>query len=316
MSKSTRPAATANSSPPSPRESELSAIIITKSSNLERIGTRVKAKVDLGLIPPSIYESFQLSHDQHYFAVDRLKATLASKGVRFREVGRSDAIDLAGISAVFSVGGDGTLLAATDKVKGRTPIIGIKSSDTSIGYLCAADRHHIDEAVGAFCQGRLAYTPRPRMVALIHHEDPRTPSITTEPVLNDFLFANAHPAATSRYVLRVGDVQEDHKSSGIWLATPSGSTAGIMAAGGIAQDSVSGEFQYLVREMYAADEVKRTLCGGTFVPGKDRIEITNLNPKGVLALDGSKISYELHLGSVVTFAEAKPAYIASPLAIG
>lgn len=309
--------ADSNSSPRTPhaREGEVATIIITKSSNLERIGATVKTKVDQGLVPSSVYEAFEVAHDQHYATLAALKAELTSHGVRFREAGRSDAIDLTGIRAVFSVGGDGTLLAATDSVDGRTPVIGIKSSDSSIGYLCAADAEHIPETVTAFCQGRLSYTPRPRMAAEIYHDRGDSPSVITPPVLNDFLFANSHPAATSRYVLRVGSAEEDHKSSGIWLATPSGSTAGIMAAGGEQQDSVSGAFQYLVREMYAGDEVARKLRGGTFVPGVDRIEIINLNPEGILALDGSRLNYDLHMGSMVRFVAAEPALVAAPIAL-
>lgn len=289
------------------------AIVITKSSNLERIGAKVKVKVDHGLIPASVYDNFVKAHDQHYAAIKALKESLEARGISYREVSRSEALDCSGVSAVFSVGGDGTLLAATDKVTGAVPVIGIKSSDTSIGYLCAADRHRIPEAVEAFATGGLTYTPRKRMAAQIYHEGIHAPSVVTVPVLNDFLFANSHPAATSRYVLRVGEAEEDQKSSGIWLATPSGSTAGIMAAGGEPQDSVKGQFQYLVREMYKGDEVQRLLRGGTFVPGKDVLTITNLNPEGILALDGSKICYDLHLGSVVTFVAAEPALIAAPL---
>lgn len=291
-----------------------SALIVTKSSNLERIGQKVKAKVERGLIPSFVYDNFLTAHDQHYAAIEALKDQLDAHGVGFTEASRSDRIDAgARFDAVFSVGGDGTLLAATDQVGGDIPIIGIKSSDTSIGYLCAADRERIPEVVAAFNAGTLSYTPRPRMVARIHCDDPAAPSRTTVPVLNDFLFANSHPAATSRYVLQVGDTIEEHKSSGIWLATPSGSTAGVMAAGGTAQDSVTGAFQYLVREMYAGDEVPRTLTGGIFVPGRDTLTITNLNPEGLLALDGSRITYELPLGAAITFAPCAPALLAARL---
>lgn len=299
-----------------PGSAARSALIVTKSSNLERIGDKVKARVDRGLIPSFIYDNFIIAHDQHYGAIQALKDELDRHGVPFVEASRSDKIK--GVAddrfdAVFSVGGDGTLLAATDQVGGSIPIIGIKSSDTSIGYLCTADRHRIPAVVAAYCAGSLDYTPRPRMVAHIHCDDPKVPTQTTVPVLNDFLFANSHPAATSRYVLQVGEVTEEHKSSGIWLATPAGSTAGVMAAGGTPQHSVTGQFQYLVREMYAGDEVKRTLTGGTFVPGTDPIVITNLNPEGLLALDGSKITYDLPLGAVVTFAPCPPATIAERL---
>lgn len=292
----------------------LTALLVTKSSNLERIGEKVKARVDRGLIPSFVYDNFVIAHDQHYAAIEALKDELDAQGVTFVEASRSDRIDAgADFDAVFSVGGDGTLLAATDQVGGKIPIIGIKSSDTSIGYLCTADRERIPEVVAAYCAGTLAYTPRPRMVAHIHCDEPGKPSRTTVPVLNDFLFANSHPAATSRYVLTVGAVTEEHKSSGIWLATPAGSTAGVMAAGGTAQDSVTGDFQYLVREMYAGDEVPRTLVGGSFVPGIDTLTITNLNPEGLLALDGSRITYDLPLGAVVTFGPCAPALIAAKL---
>ena len=48
----------------------------------------------------------------------------------------------------------------------------------------------------------------------------------TVAVINDVLIAHKNPAATSRYLLELNKTKEEQRSSGIWIATPMGSTAG------------------------------------------------------------------------------------------
>jgi NAD+ kinase len=86
------------------------------------------------------------------------------------------------------------------------------------------------------------------------------------PALNDLLLANPIPAGVSRF--RLGKmsatatgffntgVREDYGprtqfsinawSSGMWVCTPTGSTAAMKAAGGVVQATSSSDMQYMV----------------------------------------------------------------------
>ena len=68
------------------------------------------------------------------------------------------------------------------------------------------------------------------------------------PILNDILVAHANPAAVSKYDIHLEEGAETQKSSGIWIATPAGSTAAIRSAGGYVLPLESQTIQYLIRE--------------------------------------------------------------------
>ena len=68
-----------------------------------------------------------------------------------------------------------------------------------------------------------------------------------QPALNDVLVAHVQPAATSRYRLTLGRRSEEHRSSGLWVATAAGSTAGIRSAGGRPMPLTSRRIQFRAR---------------------------------------------------------------------
>ena len=70
-----------------------------------------------------------------------------------------------------------------------------------------------------------------------------------EAALNDVLIAHQHPAATSRYLVRLGRISETHRSSGLWVSTPAGSTAGIRSSGGAVLPLRSRRLQFRAREL-------------------------------------------------------------------
>lgn len=276
-------------------------LIITKSTNYEQIGSQVEEKVSQGQIKSSVFKELETSHRQHYLAIEQIKSCLNKAGHEFVEHIRTSPLDLTNIKAVFSIGGDGTLLTACEKVDGKIPVIGIRSSDSSVGYLCAGGIDKIPKIVDAFTQNSLKYTKRTRLVARIYQESLEQAPKITKPVLNDFLFANSHPAGTSRYLIQFRDQMEEHKSSGVWIATPSGSTAAILASGGICQDPEKGGCQFRVRELYAGEANQKKVTGSLFDPNKDVLRITNFNTEAILSPDGSRSTYSLSMGAVVEF---------------
>ena len=119
--------------------------------------------------------------------------------------------------------------------------------------------------------------------------------ILSKPVLNDFLYTHKSPSCTTRYALSFNGVSEEHKSSGIWFATPTGSTAAIGAAGGVRQEKNETCFQYKVRELYSHKPGLFSLYGGLYNPDQDKLTIINHNTEAILAIDGQHGSIPLEL---------------------
>ena len=85
-------------------------------------------------------------------------------------------------------------------------------------------------------------------------------------VLNDVLFCHECPAATTRYLIRHGAIEEEHKSSGVWVGPAAGSTAAQRSAGGRVLPPTSTQMQYVVREPYVSNGTRYQLTHGLLEP--------------------------------------------------
>jgi NAD+ kinase len=134
------------------------------------------------------------------------------------------------LDAVLTLGGDGTLLRGARLLHGaRTPLLGVNLG--RVGFLTTASAQTLDWALDALV--RRAYTTEERLtlVASIVNREGRQ---RDEPaVLNDVV---VHKGGVARVVrLRVavdGDEVGQYSADGIVVATPTGSTAYSLSAGG------------------------------------------------------------------------------------
>lgn len=291
----------------------MKALIITKPTNLEQHGEVVKAQIKRQQLEVLHLEDLEQAHDEHYVCMETVKDKLVKAGIDFEVLSRSDVWDESlEYDVVVSVGGDGTLLSASHWIENTTPVIGIRSSRSSVGYLCAGDISHLDAILSKFQNDELSFVDCARLRAEIYHTEKHTFEMTV-PALNDFLFANLYPSATSRYRITVGDESEAHKSSGIWVSTATGSTAGIRAAGGQAMTRDDGRFQYLVRELYQNPGESCSLINGFFDPDASRLLIENLSESAILAVDGQRDVINLKFGDRIDFKRAPSIRIALPI---
>ena len=186
------------------------------------------------------------------------------------------------------------------------PVIGIRSSDESVGYLCCLDHSEIESKLPPLLKTFTEKTTKlERLLAKVTRQKDKT-VIHTQPVLNDFLYTHKYPSCTTRYALSINGRTEEHKSSGIWFATPTGSTAAIGAAGGVKQERTEALFQYKVRELYSPKPGLYKLGGGFYNPEKDKLIIINHNTEATLAVDGQHGTIPLELGDCITFKRATP----------
>src|SRR5688572_12007569 len=125
--------------------------------------------------------------------LDTVESTLHKLGARAVLVQRAHAeFDTSDAALVVSVGGDGTLLAASHNV-GQVPILGVNSApEHSVGFFCAAHRGNVRTMLAEALAGTIVKVRLTRMAVAVNGR------IRSRRVLNEALFCHASPAATSR----------------------------------------------------------------------------------------------------------------------
>lgn len=194
---------------------------------------------------------------------------------------------------VISAGGDGTLLSTSHWVTGAS-LLGVNSAPrSSVGYTTIARRANLARVLARIASGDL----RPQPVARLEVE---LEGKLLPPALNDVLVAHQHPAATSRYRLRLGRKVEDHRSSGLWVATAVGSTAGIRSAGGQPMALGDRRLQFRARELYRGNGRGTALDSGFVEPGQNLI-VESAMESGWIFIDGSRTAVPFPFGARATF---------------
>lgn len=232
---------------------------------------------------------------EHKRAVEAVRRALKARKIAFAEspiVPLNAALkrQLASADLVVSVGGDGTLLSASHYVKDGM-IIGVNSAPgDSVGHFCTSNRESFAEGLDSI----LSLKWRPVELARLQVTLDGKP--LTELALNDALVAHYSPAVTTRYLIEVGDHIEEHRSSGVWISTAAGSTAGIGSAGGRRMPLRSRRIQFLVRELYREPNREYKLTRG-FTPPDSGVTIASKMPDGRLYIDGARAQYQFPFGA-------------------
>ena len=229
-------------------------------------------------------------------ALDDLKvaATFHDHAATFLVEGRCD--------LVVTVGGDGTLLAASHGIGPGVPLLGVNSAPShSVGFFCGARKADVRVSLAEALSGKL------RRAELTRMRVERNGERLHERVLNEALFCHMSPAATSRYILRLGTVtgagktveHEEQKSSGMWIGPAAGSTAAQRSAGGKVLPLSSRKLQFVVREPYRAEGHALDVTLG-LVDEDQVLEIKSKMRSARVFLDGDHIVHDVTIGDVVT----------------
>ena len=140
-----------------------------------------------------------------------------------REIGLT-VLDYAGAAtdgacdAVIVLGGDGTMLSAVHRFPG-IPLLGLNLG--SLGYLAGVDEPHFEEALRALRDGTYSISRRTALGARGHV------------ALNDIVFSRGTSGHAAVIALSVdGQPATRFFADGLVVATPTGSTAYSLAAGG------------------------------------------------------------------------------------
>jgi NAD+ kinase len=238
------------------------------------------------------------AHDEHVGTVAEVKAALREAKAHVTLLGRNgEGFDPDAIDLVVTVGGDGTLLTASHAVT-RVPVLAVNSAPShSVGFFCGAKKGHARAAIFEAVRGDLHQMVLTRMCVRVNER------VVAARVLNDALYCHASPAATTRYILRLGDIEEEQKSSGFWIGPAAGSTAAQRSAGGRILPLGSRRLQLVVREPYTPSGSRYRLVRALIPPGEALIVLTKMHEAKVF-FDGPDIATDLRFGDAVEFSRS------------
>ncbi len=134
------------------------------------------------------------------------------------------------LDCLLTLGGDGTLLRGARALNGaNTPILGVNLG--RVGFLTTASVQTLDWALDAIV--RRAYATEARLMLQTAITDKQGKTRAEPTVLNDVVVHKGGVARVARLKVVVdGDEVGQYSADGIIVATPTGSTAYSMSAGG------------------------------------------------------------------------------------
>lgn len=281
--------------------------VVLKRSTYRLIGKDARVKRLLARRDVTV-RRLRRAHADHEATIAEVRDALASLGAdaHFFEGSRSPLHDHCDL--VVTVGGDGTLLAASHQIGKGVPVLGINSAPAdSVGFFCGAAKGRVLEALRGAMTGQLPRTELSRM-----HVECNGRTLHSR-VLNEALFCHAIPAGTSRYILKVrvpgGDeVVEEQKSSGIWIGPAAGSTAAQRSAGGRVLPMSSRRLQFVVREPYVPWGERLQLRHGLVDDGGS-ITLLSKMREAKLFIDGVHIVFDCGLGDALVMTRSSESLV-------
>lgn len=197
-------------------------------------------------------------------------------------------------SVVISYGGDGTLLSAVRLLGGKkNPVLGINSG--RLGFLAIVSQEEAVEALDALIEGRFTTEKR----TLLKVEGDVEDEISFPLAFNEFSVQRRHMGMIGTRVEIDGRVVANYWSDGVVVATPTGSTAYSLSAGG---PILAPECHCMVLTPIAPHNLTmRPLV----VPDSCNIRLTidTRDPQAVAAIDNENFTIRNNSSFTITRAE-------------
>lgn len=235
------------------------------------------------------------THVKHYTTVAGIEKFLKKEGLSYHKAKRGEKVDFSKFDLIITIGGDGTLLEAAHYINDQL-ILSINSDPAwSIGHLCGGDNKSFGKLIHYVILNKFK-------IRLLHRLNLKIKRKTFSiKFLNDILICHSNPAAMSHYVIRFKGKEEEHKNSGVWVATAAGSTGAVHSAGGKILPLTSKLFQYQPRELYYGKKYQYRLTGGLISP-RQSIRFVSLMKDGLIYIDGAheKISFPIGEEATIT----------------
>lgn len=157
--------------------------------------------------------------------------------------GRKSNLTISELSAkadlLVVLGGDGTILNVADQLGDVfKPVFGINVG--SLGFLTCVSSPAFREAVECIAKGKITFSQRALLEVMIKDSQPAQQAMLA---LNDAVFSRGELSRLIRLQTRVnGEALTEFNADGLIVATPTGSTAYSLSAGGPILEPESGVF--------------------------------------------------------------------------
>lgn len=194
----------------------------------------------------------------------------------------SDEVFGDGLDLCLSLGGDGTMLRTTNLVASHgVPVMGVNVGQ--LGYLTSVDPADLEAALTEWHAGALEIEERMLLDVTV---EANQPEVKTASALNEIVVERAEPGHTVSVVAEIaGKHFTRYLADGLIVATPTGSTAYSLSAGG---PIVEPGFEALVLTPVAAHMVfnrSMVLAPSTEV----RLTIDGYRP-AIVSIDGRQLT--------------------------
>lgn len=197
----------------------------------------------------------------------------------------------AGAELVLSIGGDGTVLRNISKMEDPLPVLGINMG--TLGFLVDVQPGEAISAIENVLEG-FAYTERSRLGVLFNGKP-------LPPATNEVVFITARPAKILTFRVSVDEsLVEELRADGVVIATPTGSTAYAMSAGGPIVDPRVDAFLIVPLAPFKLSARPWVVPATSII----KVEVTIPEKEAVIVIDGQH-SYNIKDNDVVTLTRAK-----------
>ena len=187
---------------------------------------------------------------------------------------------------IVSIGGDGTFLRASKySFENETPVLGINVGD--LGFLTEVDTANIAEAMDGLIAGSYSLERRMLLKGMLYKngkmiKDTGLPDLA----LNEFTITRSMNEKVIKMEIVVNDISiKSFSADGIIVATPTGSTAYSLSAGGPVVDPNA-------EAVIITPICPHTLFSRSIILGPDNvleIKLSSRNEKDILSVDGKTV---------------------------
>lgn len=215
-----------------------------------------------------------------------------------------------GRDLILTLGGDGTFIRTSHHVLDTTPLLGVNTNPLQKeGFYMACTKEDFVAKMEMVRHGKAKLISYLRLETTIKDPHKNERVRKTALATNEVYIGPVKPSHALRCLLKVKGREERQLSSGVLVATPTGSHGWVKSAGGKPMNLSRKALQYLVREPHVGRVNKATLVKG-ILPAKESVHVTTISSKSMVVIDSLSEEYYCERGAIITVRiTEKPLYV-------